>query len=156
MNPLALISMPYRILAVVVLGLTLVAFGWVKGAQHGEAKLNAHIVKEQAGFIAGMKAAAIHTAAWQKGKDDAIKAANIRSQRNRVDAGLARSELDGLRRDLANSRANLSSASIGSLRKRIAALEDVFEQCSGRYSGVAEKADGHASDALMFEQAWPK
>ncbi len=41
MNPLALVSMPYRILAVVVLGLALVAFGWVKGAQHGEAKLQA-------------------------------------------------------------------------------------------------------------------
>jgi hypothetical protein len=61
-----------------------------------------------------------------------------------------------LRRELAQSRAKLSIASSESLRKRVAALEDVFEQCSERYTELAEKADRHASDALTLEQAWPK
>lgn len=34
-----LIPLPYRILAIALLGAALVGFGWLKGAQHGEAKL---------------------------------------------------------------------------------------------------------------------
>lgn len=45
MNPLALISMPYRILAVVVLGLALVAFGWVKGAESVQRKIDDMVMK---------------------------------------------------------------------------------------------------------------
>lgn len=37
----ALIPAPYRILALILLALALVGFGWVKGAQHGEARLDA-------------------------------------------------------------------------------------------------------------------
>jgi len=46
-NPLALIPAPYRILALVVLALALVAFGWVKGAQHGQVRLEAYQVAEE-------------------------------------------------------------------------------------------------------------
>lgn len=41
MSPLALIPAPYRILALLALCLALVGYGWLKGAEHGEAKLAA-------------------------------------------------------------------------------------------------------------------
>lgn len=92
----------------------------------------------------------------QRTKDEAVNAAAQREKTLRADAGRARSERDGLRSDLATARANLSSASPDSLRKRVTAAEDVFEQCVREYSGLAEEADRQSSDAVMLRQAWPK
>ncbi len=77
--------------------------------------------------------------------------------------GSLAAERDGLRRDFEDSRqARVGSSgneagqpSCQAQSKRITALEEVFEQCVGRYSGLAEKADRHASDALMYDEAWP-
>jgi hypothetical protein len=86
---------------------------------------------------------------------EAVNAAKKREQDLRRDADGARGERDGLRDELAASRGELSRASCEAVRNRAAALTDVFDQCVGRYQGLAEKAGRHASDALMFSQAWP-
>lgn len=91
----------------------------------------------------------------QKQKDDAIHEANEREKSLRADVARVSAERNGLRGDLAASRAGIAGASVEALRRRVAALTDVFEQCTDRYSDVAEKADRHAADALMFDKAWP-
>ena len=107
-------------------------------------------------LIAAQKESAEKTAAWQKQKDEALHEANERAIQAKADAERLRATNGGLRNELAVARGQLSSASCDSVRNRTAALTDVFEQCASRYSDLAGKADGHASDALMFEKAWPK
>lgn len=68
----------------------------------------------------------------------------------------ARLERDGLRDELATVSNRLSSATADTLRKYAAAANLVLQQCIDRYSELAKKADGHASDALMLQRAWPK
>lgn len=88
--------------------------------------------------------------------DEALTERTKHEKQLRADAALVRAVRNGLRDELAASRAAITNASIETLRARIAALTDVFEQCTERYSDVAEKADRHAADALMFDRAWPK
>lgn len=68
----------------------------------------------------------------------------------------ARTERDGLRRDLATISDRLSRASANSLRQYAATANAVLQECTDRYTELARKADGHASDALMLAQGWPK
>lgn len=82
--------------------------------------------------------------------------ARTRETKLAADARNLRLERDGLRNDLAASQRELPSASCESVRRRAAAVTDVFDQCAGAIESLAGKADRHASDALMFEQAWPK
>jgi hypothetical protein len=63
---------------------------------------------------------------------------------------------DGLRGDLAAARADLSRASGDALRKHAATLNAVFGECAATAEGLAGQAQGHASDTLTLEQAWPK
>lgn len=41
MNPLAILPLPYRLLAYLALGVALFGFGFLKGCEHGEKELNA-------------------------------------------------------------------------------------------------------------------
>lgn len=90
-----------------------------------------------------------------KQTQEAINAARTREQRNKADADRARAESVSLRDELATARRDLPSASCTSLREHAAALNDVFGQCAAQLERLAATADGHASDALMLEQAWP-
>jgi signal transduction histidine kinase len=88
-----------------------------------------------------------------------LEAQHAAKQREILAAASARdlrTELDGLRDDLARAGAQLSSASIGSLRRRVTALDTVFEQCARRVEGLAGDAQGIASDARLILDAWPK
>ena len=73
-----------------------------------------------------------------------------------VAADAARNELDGLRGNLATISDRLSRASADTLRKFASTANVVLAECADRYSRLAQKADQHANDALMFQQAWPK
>lgn len=96
------------------------------------------------------------TTLYQRQKDEALHAAQLREMALRRDVAAVAGQRNGLRDELAASRRDLPGASREAARDYAAALADVFEQCTDRYSGVAEKADGHSFDALKFEQSWPK
>ena len=96
------------------------------------------------------------TAAWQKQKDEALHEANERAIKAKADADRLRATNSGLRDELTASRGKLSGASCDSVRNYAATLSDVFEQCAGRYSDMAGKADGHSIDSLTLEKAWPR
>lgn len=88
-----------------------------------------------------------------------MEALNAAKKREILAAAAARdlrTELDGLRDDLASAGANLSRASSRSLRQRIQALDTVFEQCTRAVEGLAGDAQGIASDARLMLDAWPK
>lgn len=88
-----------------------------------------------------------------------INAQNARVKRDMVlqtDAASSRAVVDGLRDDIRAATADLPSRAAGAVSQYAAASGQLLAECSATYSGVARQADGHASDALMLEQAWPK
>ena len=91
----------------------------------------------------------------QKQKDEAINEANKIAQRNAQAAVDARTQLDRLRRQLANAP-SLSSATCTSTRDYAATLATVFGECATRIGEMAKDADGHAADSRTLERAWPK
>ena len=89
-----------------------------------------------------------------------LQEAQNESLRNQVAltaaADRARSELDGLRGELASLGHRLSSATADALRQYARTANSVLSECAARYSELAQKADRHANDALMLQRAWPK
>jgi hypothetical protein len=87
--------------------------------------------------------------------DEAARMASGRDRDIRADAARSRLMLVGLRDDL-DAVKRASAQSLDAATKSVAALSDVFQQCSRAYSELAEVADRHASDSLMYQQGWPK
>lgn len=86
----------------------------------------------------------------------AASAATTRQNRIAADRDRLRADVDGLRDELTASRLQLPDASCPSVRDHAAALNNVFGQCAAAIEGLAGKADGHASDSLMLQEAWPR
>ena len=63
---------------------------------------------------------------------------------------------DSLRNTANAIRLGLPHATVEAARTAADAFATVFTDCQRRYADVAEKADGHASDVLTLEEAWPK
>lgn len=68
----------------------------------------------------------------------------------------SRGELNSLRDTLRSLKASASSESLSTCIARANTARDVFEQSVERYTGVTKRADGHAADAVMLQDAWPK
>lgn len=92
----------------------------------------------------------------QKRKDDAIAEANKRANYNAAAATRARNAADSLRDELATARVHMSSANESARAKYAATVETVLGECSREYQSMAEKADGHANDAVMLKESWPR
>lgn len=96
------------------------------------------------------------TAAWQKGKDDALYDANKRANAIKADADRLAAANRGLRDELTGQRRKLSTASSDAARTYAATANAVFGECSAEVERLAGEAAGHSSDSLMYQQAWPK
>lgn len=130
--------------------------GWmVNGWRLGERIQRMEHDQAQAELSAAL-AAGVKEAEWTKNLEDARNAATQREITIRADAAAARGAADGLRDDLAEIRRQLPSLAAEACHIRADALADVFQQCAGRYSELAEKADRHASDARTLSDAWPE
>lgn len=92
----------------------------------------------------------------QKRKDDALMEANKRANYNAVAATRARSAADSLRDELAAARTDLSNATESARAKYAAAVETVLGECSREFTKMGRVADGHANDALMLKESWPR
>lgn len=79
-----------------------------------------------------------------------------REQGLRAAADRLRAERDSLRDELADARQQLPTASCSSVREHAATLNAVFGACTAAFEGMAGAAAGHASDSLMYQQAWPR
>jgi len=86
----------------------------------------------------------------------AQNAANQRVAAARRDSADSYARYLGLHDDLAAAKLLLSTASADAVRKYADASGVVFDQCVGRYREVAQSAQGHASDTMTLQDAWPK
>lgn len=71
------------------------------------------------------------------------------------DAAAARAAAGSLRDQLAEARRGLAAHTPAAVFDYATTATDVLYECTGRYSEVAEKADGHAADAAALMRAWP-
>ena len=153
----------YLLLAGIVLALgAAVGHTWTRSAAYAEghkdgtaqATALARIARAEA-MATAQQAARDKEAADQRRTEDAQRS-RIETQ-HAVDLAAARNRdvLDSLRDDLARTRADLPTASAEAVRAYAATATVVLERCTRRYIDVAQAADSHAADALMFDRAWP-
>ena len=135
---------------------TVSGFGvWRYQSNKYEAQI-AEIRLEQAQDMAAASAKALEDfTAMQRIKDDAIIQAEHRAQINAQAAARAATSADRLRSDLNKANARIQSATREAVAQYAATVTDVFGQCVQEYRGMAEKADGHASNVKLMIDAWP-
>lgn len=155
-----LIPWPYRWLALSVVCAGLWGYGWVKGAEHGEATVQARWDKEKsAQTIAAQKADAqnrqIEQALQQK-VTDAQNAAQTREKSLQAAAAGARAQSDSLRDQLTAIRGQLPALADAAVRDLAGTATELLSECSERYTDVAAKADAIWSDRKTLEDAWPE
>ena len=131
------------------------ATGWTMNGWRLNGKIDRMIAEHSQALATAGQNAMNEAARLQKLKDEALDEANKIAQRNAQAAASARTELDRLRRQLANAP-SLSSATCASTRDYAATLATVFGECATRIGEMAKDADGHAADSRTLEKAWPK
>lgn len=92
--------------------------------------------------------------ARQSRADDAGRLAAAREAGIAAATRRVAGERDGLR-DAVDVARERGAQSLDACRQHAATLEDVFRQCGRQLQEVAREADGHASDSLKLQQAWP-
>lgn len=78
-----------------------------------------------------------------------------RAIRLRTDLDSAKSELERLRAQLSQPMPRAETAS-STCTDRADPARELLATCAAELQDLAGKADRHASDALMLQQAWPK
>ncbi|HQS64961.1 hypothetical protein [Acidovorax sp.] len=130
--------------------------GWKVQAWRYDAQIAGMQAQHATALASANQKALDDTIKMQKAKDEAIKAAQDRAKREAANAAAARTERDGLRAQLAATAVQLPSASCTSVRDYATTLTGLFDQCAGAYQDMAGQAQGHAADARLMLESWPK
>ena len=142
---------PYLLAGALTVGLLT---GWTANGWRLNGKIDEMVLEHTQALQVATEQAAAKTQQMQEEKDAALKKAVEIVRRNVIDAAATRDERDRLRDDLVASRSAFAEATDASLIKYAGTLSVVFEQCTKEYSDLAEKADGHATDAQSLFTAW--
>lgn len=132
--------------------------GWcyVHGMKHTQAAWDAATVAQQTEAAKQEQANRAKELKLHQQVIEAQNAAIERNKKNQAAIAAARAESDSLRGDLAATRAKLSSASADAVRNYAATVSDILGECARDYQSMAEKADGHAGDVMLLQEAWPR
>ena len=95
------------------------------------------------------------TEIYRENANAAVRKAEARAAQNKRDADRLRTELDGLRGDLADVPDRIRSATREAVDQYAATATAVFGECAARYSELAEKAQGHAATVQLLMESWP-
>lgn len=87
---------------------------------------------------------------------DAQNAATKRLAALQADAVRSSAVVSSLRDTIRTTTANLPSRTAAAVRQYATAAAQLLAECSDRYSELAAKADGHATDSLMLQQVGAK
>ena len=132
------------------------AAGWWVNAQHAEARISL-LKKEHAEQTMRAGASALDSySRMEKTKDDAIKSAQARAESLQADAGAAAAAAGGLRKQLAGVPARIAAASRAAVDEYAATAGELLSACTAEYQWMARQADGHANDARMITESWPR
>ena len=132
------------------------AGGYRVGSHRVQALWDAEKVQQlQAGAIAEVENRRMET----KRQTGVINAQNAQVTRNAVlqtDADRANSVVTRLRDTLDAGVAKLPGESAAAASQYAATAAKLFLACGEALTDSSRHADGHASDSLMLQQAWPK
>ncbi|MBP3980884.1 hypothetical protein J8G26_09100 [Acidovorax sp. JG5] len=147
----------YSHIAAMALGAALAGLGaWQVQALRYDARIaDMQQAHAQASADAAQKAMDA-TIKMQRTKDAAIQQAETRAAQNAAAAAAARRTADGLRDTLYAFRASLPSLAQPAAAVAADTAAELFGHCAGALTDLAIKADAHASDSLMLQQAWPR
>ena len=151
MIPIPNLSIVLYAASIAVAGVT----GWTMNGWRLNGKIDSMVAEHSQALAEAGKNAMLESARLQKLKDDALDEANKIAQKNAADATRARTELERLRRELAN-RATVANATCASTRDYAATLAVIFGECATAIGEMAEAADGHALDSRTLQQSWPR
>ena len=159
----------HMVAAVAAAGVAAGSAWWVQAQRYG---LQIEQLKHQqtGSQLAGARQAVADMAGFQKGLTDALDTFRTTQQRNaQAQQDLGRLLLDlrgttaGLRGDFAGLPDRIASAAKPALSEYASTCTAVFERMAERGERLADRgaaiaaaADGHAADAAMMRQAWPK
>lgn len=87
----------------------------------------------------------------QKELDEARK----REVALRKDVISSAAAVSGLRKQLQQANERITAASAEAVADYARTVNELFQDCSDAYRDVAEKADGHAADAVLLYQTFP-
>jgi hypothetical protein len=159
-RPMLSVAAPYLIGAAVLAATGGIAYEVHHQREIGRdeirAEWNGEKAKQVLALAAANDAARAREQALQTKATEAINAASERAKKSQVAAAAVRSVNDSLRDDLNAARSDLSRASDAAVRKYAATAGAVFGECTAEVERLAGAAQGHATDSLMFQQAWPK
>lgn len=145
-----------HIAAALVAGVLAFGAGWqVQAWRYGEQIATIKQQHTDAALSSARNALKL-TEHYRENADAAVRKAEARAAQNKRDADRLRGELDGLRGDLATVSDRIRSATREAVDQYAAAATVVFDQCSRRYSEVAQAASGHAADVKTLMEAWPR
>jgi hypothetical protein len=161
MNPLDLVPKFVWVALVAVLAATSCKFKLDNTGLTLEIQKHATRIAElKEGISSANATAAEQGIAMERAKSEALAAAKVRERTLAAERDHARTQLAGLRVAVSQTERGFGLSTkpnpLGSSLEYADPFPELFLQCSERYLGVAEKADGHASDALMLLEAWPK
>ena len=134
------------------------AFGgaWQVQAWRFDARISDIKTQHSDAIASSAKSALKLTEIYRENADAAVRKAEARAAQNKRDADSLRTELDGLRGDLADVPDRIRSATREAVDQYATAATVVFGECAARYSELAISATGHASDVQTLMDAWPK
>lgn len=124
--------------------------GWRMDAQLSQLKTEYATAQAQA-----VEKAHAETIRLQSQKDAAERLARARQSDLARDAAGARDDLERVR-NASTEALLLSGHSHAACIDRATALKDVFDQCSGAFTGLAATADRLNSDRQTLTDAWPQ
>jgi len=87
---------------------------------------------------------------------EAQNAQTKRTQSMQITLANSRAAVDGLRNDLAAITTNLPGPAENASNIAASTIARLFDQCSTAYRDMAGAAQGHYSDTLTLQQAWPR
>jgi len=120
----------------------------IKKYKHAEIILQAENAKAKA-------SAAIKEKQWSEQQLKAEQNYNAKIKQIESDSRLASASADSLSKQLKIAKSRLSSASKAAIIEYTNTNSDILEKCVTEYRTVAEKADGHSTDAERLREAWP-
>lgn len=129
--------------------------GWTANGWRLNGKIDRMVAEASQALAEAGKNAMLESARLQKLKDEALNEANRTAQKNALAATAARTELERVRKQLANS-VTIGSSTCASARNYASTLALVFGECAARLTEVAKDADGHAADSRTYQQSWPR
>ena len=146
---------PVQLIVAGVIAVASFGAGWqIQGMRYGKQIADIHATNAMALAEATSKALA-ETNRLQEQVNASERKHQIRIADMQRSAAATAVIADGLRDDLAASRAAMPDASCSSIRGYSATLSTVFDECAAEVGRLASQADGHSIDALKLLEAWP-